>query len=87
VRCSWLLLAGQVDVILAQRVVRGLSRSADCPEEHHEYLVTWKELPLEQATWETAAVSGGGGGPACGAGNATGTGCSVLCCPSGACSG
>lgn len=54
-----LLLAGQVDVILAQRSGRGGSRAADCPEEH-EYLVAWKELPLEQATWETAAVSWGG---------------------------
>eukprot|EP00775_Hariotina_reticulata_P005695 gene5695-5933_t len=44
----------QVDVVLAQRAVRSLSRSADSPEEV-EYLVAWKELPLEQATWETAA--------------------------------
>lgn len=53
--CAPVCGSPQVDAVLAQRAVRSLARSADTPEEM-EYLVAWKELPLEQATWETAAV-------------------------------
>lgn len=46
----------QVERVLAER--RGPSRSGS--GDTVQYLVAWRQLPLEQASWEDAAVRAGG---------------------------
>ena len=60
-----LLLPVQVDCVLAERQAtsvtsnKGAAAAADggLEDEGLQYLVSWKELPLEQASWESAGVS------------------------------